>query len=315
MHGRVSKVEMETGTEMKQAIVTFYHHSGFSVAVKDTLLVFDYWEGENRELPEKYRITNDSFEGYKQAFVFISHSHPDHMDPVVFTWKADCPITYIVGYDAAIGTRGRRMSPGDEMPLAPDIRAKAFDSTDLGVSYLVQIYGLNIFHAGDLNLWHWRQESTLREIEAAEEAYQAAVAPITKETIDLAMFPVDPRMGPMFDAGANHFILAVKPKLMIPMHWQGRADVAIDFARRGKTPKTEVLAMTSAGEKVTTLFGENQLELHVVTPKEPVARKHARPMTPPPPQAATPSPVTLEAYDENDPFSDTDLPVSFKNEE
>ena len=46
---------------------------------------------------------------------------------------------------------------------------------------------MNIFHAGDLNLWHWRQESSLREIEAAEEAFRAACEPIPSGVIDLCM--------------------------------------------------------------------------------------------------------------------------------
>ena len=37
--------------------VTYYHHSGFSAAMDDVLLVFDYWLGEKGELPENKRIT------------------------------------------------------------------------------------------------------------------------------------------------------------------------------------------------------------------------------------------------------------------
>ena len=302
-------------TELKRVTLTYHHHSGFSAAVGDTLLVFDYWEGENGGLPETARLTSESFRAYKQAFVFVSHAHPDHLDPVIFTWKPDCPVTYIVSCDAPIGTRGRRMSPGDEMPLGEGARVKAFASTDLGVSYLVMMDGLHIFHAGDLNFWHWREESSLREIEAAEEAYQKAVEPISKERIDLAMFPVDPRMGAMFDAGANQFILSCKPKLLVPMHWQSRAEVAVDFARRAKTPKTEVLALTHPGEKVICAFQENELDLQVITPKaEP--EKHGRPLTPPPPASVgEPGEITLEAYNRSDPFADTDLPVSFDERE
>ena len=29
-----------------QATVTYLFHSGFTVSVEDTLLVFDYWQGE-----------------------------------------------------------------------------------------------------------------------------------------------------------------------------------------------------------------------------------------------------------------------------
>lgn len=76
---------------------------------------------------------------------------------------------------------------------------KAYQSTDLGVAFLVEAYGLRIFHAGDLNLWHWRQESTIREIEAAEKDFYDALEPLKNERIDVAMFPVDPRQGLMYE--------------------------------------------------------------------------------------------------------------------
>ena len=37
--------------------VTYYHHSGFSAAMDDVLLVFDYWLGEKGELPENKRLS------------------------------------------------------------------------------------------------------------------------------------------------------------------------------------------------------------------------------------------------------------------
>ena len=37
---------------MAKYLVTHYYHSGFSVAYEETLLVFDYWRGEDGELPE-----------------------------------------------------------------------------------------------------------------------------------------------------------------------------------------------------------------------------------------------------------------------
>lgn len=72
----------------------------------------------------------------------------------------------------------------------------------------MDIDGFHVFHAGDLNFWHWRDESTVREIDEADEAFRQAVDPIMAEEIDLAFFPVDPRQGRMYDAGANYFILA-----------------------------------------------------------------------------------------------------------
>lgn len=124
--------------------------------------------------------------------------------------------------------------PGDERGFGA-LTVHAYGSTDEGVSFYVNFAGITLFHAGDLNLWHWRDESSITEIEAAERAFYDCVAPIPKQKIDVAFFPVDPRQGSMYDAGAGYFIMTVKPKFFIPMHFQGRPDVALRFAVTGET--------------------------------------------------------------------------------
>ena len=284
----------------KQLKIIYHYHSGFSVQVGGTLLVFDYWEGENRQLSKVGRIDEKFLSAFEQVYVFISHAHQDHLDPVVYLWEnGSVPITYIVSSDAPVGTRGKRIAPGQEKVLSDNVRVKAFQSTDLGVAFLVTAYGLNIFPAGDLNLWHWRQESTLREIEAAEAAFYEATEPIKKEKIDVAMFPVDPRQGMMYDAGANHFILTMKPRVFIPMHWQERPEVAIDFARRARNLNTEVLALTKPGVVANLTFDETVLDIHII---EPPKDFDDLPIAP----ARRPEETIIEG---EDPFADSDLPV------
>lgn len=288
----------------KQMKVTYHYNSGFSIRIGSCLLVFDYWEGEKQQLPEVGKLNRTILSSFEQIYVFVSHSHPDHFSSIIYEWREDLPITYIVSSDMPIGTRGKRIAPLETLTLSKDIVVKAFDSTDLGVSFLVNAYGLSIFHAGDLNLWHWRQESTLREIEASEQAFYDACAPLKEEKIDLAMFPVDPRQGMMYDAGANHFILTQKPRVFIPMHWQDRPEVAIDFARRSKTPQTEILSLTRPGETATITYSSHMLDIHIIEPPKdltdfPIAstrNQERRPLS----------------EDEIDPFADTDLPVNIE---
>ncbi len=287
------------------ASVTYLHHSGFAVAVDSTLLIFDYWQGGVDPLPEDARITEADFANYKQILVFVSHIHEDHYDSVIYTWgqNKQLPITYVVSDDLPIGVRGKRMKAGDTVKLG-EVQVAAYDSTDAGVSFYVTVGGLHIFHAGDLNLWHWREESSLREITAAENAYYAAVEPIAALPIDIAMFPVDPRLGGLFDAGANHFILDVKPRVFIPMHWQGRAEVALDYARRTRTRYTEVLALTMPRERAELTFDDASLHIQVFTARaDALMRKKVQ-------EAAAEAEVKLDAYAADDPFSDTDLPVT-----
>ena len=279
------------------AIVTYFHNSGLSVAIEDTLLIFDYWCGENgAALPPAARITDAELKSYARVLVFVSHEHEDHFDEIIYRWDYEhLPITYIVSDDLPIGKRGKRMKPGDTMTV-DGVEIAAFDSTDKGVSFYVTVDGLHIFHAGDLNLWHWREESTPREIARAEADFYAAVDPLTRVPIDIAMFPVDPRMGGLYDAGANHFVMAVKPSVFIPIHWQGRPEVAVSYARTGHTAFTEVVALTKLREAAVVVFGEFDFQVR----KLPV-----------PDFPASGEPDEKPGVREGgDPFTGTDLPVN-----
>ena len=277
----------------RKATVTYFHHSGFTVEVGETLMVFDYWRGENGELDENTQISERDFIGYKRILVFISHDHEDHLDEIIYSWdNKRFPISYIIASDSAADKRGRRVQPGDMLEIG-DVEVRVFSSTDKGVSFYVTAGDLNIFHAGDLNLWHWREESSLREIAQAERDFYEAMRPIEQLPIDIAMFPVDPRMGGLYDAGANYFVMSAKPRLFIPMHWQGRTEVAASFARKGKTRYTEVLALTKPRERAALEFVENELRIHVFTAPQPVKKRG----------------IEDTVFDAGDPFADTDLPV------
>jgi hypothetical protein len=154
--------------------------------------------------------------------VFVSHGHPDHLDPVVYDWRNDLPgINYVVSNDLPIGKRGRRIGPGEEMTLTQDLAVRAYDSTDLGVSFLVTAYGMTIFHAGDLNLWHWRRKAPCGR-SGREEAFYA-LASHSLRAVSTLRCSRRPRRA-VVHAGANHFILTRSRGLFIPMHWQDRPE-------------------------------------------------------------------------------------------
>ena len=284
----------------KQIKITHYYHSGFSVEFEDLLFIFDYWTGEHQDIPQNRQITSEFLRGFRQVYVLISHEHPDHLDPVVFSWKAPTPIQYIISFDMPAGIRGQRMAPGDEFSPEEGITLKTFDSTDLGVSFLLDLKGTTVFHAGDLNFWHWRNESTPNEISEAEIDFQKAVRPLEKERIDIAFFPVDPRQGSMFEAGANYFILCVKPRLMIPMHYFHRTEIIMDYARTAGNRVTEVLAMPGIGDSIiVNLDNANYMDISFPNNNDVVAIENEKSKE-----------DTIDQIGEDNPFSDTDLPLS-----
>ena len=289
-----------------QLKITHYYHSGFSVACDDILLVFDYWRGEFEELPSDRAITPEELQKYNKVYVMISHEHPDHYDQIVYSWREFADITYIVSYDMPVGTRGKRMSPGDEMKLADGITMTAYGSTDLGISFLVDIDGLKILHAGDLNFWHWRDESTMAEIEEAEAEFTRKVKPLSSVGIDIAMFPVDPRQGSMYEAGANYFILTAKPRLMIPMHYFRRSDIIVEYARLNRTRSTEILAMPGYGDSIGVTRDENgyiDIRLLCMNGEDITFEKNDS------------SQPYEDPLDPSNPFSESDLPINFHAED
>ena len=50
----------------------------------------------------------------------------------------------------------------------------------------------------------------------------------------------------------------VKPKFFIPMHFQGRPDVALRFAVTGETPQTRVIALEQPGDHIDLHLPEDE---------------------------------------------------------
>ena len=287
--------------------VVHYYHSGFSVASGDTLLVFDYWRGEDMELTEERQLREEQIRSFANVVVFISHEHIDHLDPIVFTWKDLTNVIYIVSSDMPVGTRGKRMAPGDTFSPVPGVDVTAFDSTDLGVSFLVDFNTLRIFHAGDLNFWHWREESSMQDIEEADAEFRKVVSTISGEDIDIAFFPVDPRQGTMYEAGANYFIMSVKPRILIPMHYFHRADIAQEYARTASSRDTEVLAMPLYGDTIRIeIDDEGYLN---VTPIRLTDASGKTSETENPGEEPAPDFFDPE-LDHDNPFAESDLPIA-----
>ena len=81
--------------------------------------------------------------------------------------------------------------------------------------------GVRLFHAGDLNNWHWSEESTPQEIRKAEGDYLAEIRDLQQEAPadDVALFPVDRRMGRDYMRGALQFVERIKTRIFVPMHF------------------------------------------------------------------------------------------------
>lgn len=209
--------------------ITYLDHSGFSVSVGGALLVFD----EYNPVPSPDGggvVTAQDLEQHTVRALFLSHSHSDHWCREVTQLPFD---GVYISEDFPTDAPGRRVKAGDVLH-EHGLTIRAFGSTDLGVSFLVDAGGKRLFHAGDLNNWHWEDESTPQEIAEAERDFEAVLRRLAPYagTVDIAFFPLDPRMGKNTARGILRFMQVMRPQLVIPMHTQGDAALAERFAAK-----------------------------------------------------------------------------------
>lgn len=215
--------------------VTYLDHSGFAVTTPEAVMVFDYYKDPDKKLEKVLREAPD-----KDVLFFVSHHHPDHFSTSIFELAQDRKRTYILSNDIfsrLVPEKGLSvawMSPGDVIDQIPGTsKVKAFKSTDVGVAYAITLPdGKVIFHAGDLNDWHWGQMSSPHDAHKAEKAFITIIDRIAEEypKVDIAMFPVDARMGQDFARGANIFLEKIKVANFFPMHFWGEPQKACDFS-------------------------------------------------------------------------------------
>ena len=74
---------------------------------------------------------------------------------------------------------------------------RTLKSTDEGVAFLIRIGERIIYHAGDLNWWHWEEESP-RYNKLMMQRYQREIEKLEGRHIDVAFVPADPRQGEQY---------------------------------------------------------------------------------------------------------------------
>ena len=214
--------------------VTYIYHSGFAVELDNCILLFDYYKGE---LPR--------WEKNKMIYVFASHKHQDHFQLKIFDLAKEYPkIHYFLGSD--IKLNGKYL---ERKNIAPSIKENitnvgknkrlSFDkieilslrSTDEGVAFIISAEGRNIYHAGDLNWWHWDGEPYPFNENMARD-YKKEIDSIQGMHFDAAFVPLDPRLGHAYGFGMDYFLKHTNADKVFPMHmWE-------EYGYIGKYKKT-----------------------------------------------------------------------------
>jgi L-ascorbate metabolism protein UlaG (beta-lactamase superfamily) len=207
---------------MKDLKIYYIYHSCFLIETKNFIIIFDYFKTLEDKFKNEFSLREKISNTKKEILVFSSHSHYDHFNEEIFSWKNKYSvIKYILSKDIKLKIKKENyfiIGEGEKFKL-DNVEIKAYGSTDIGLSFLIKVDTIKIFHAGDLNWWYWKDD-TKEEEKIMRELYQSIIEKIkVNVNIDVAFFPVDPRLEEFCYLGAEYFAEYVKPKVIIPMHF------------------------------------------------------------------------------------------------
>ncbi|MBO5072199.1 MAG: MBL fold metallo-hydrolase [Eubacterium sp.] len=237
--------------------VTFIAHSGFLVETASAYFLFDYFKGEIPELDQK-----------KPLVVFVSHSHRDHYNPVVFDLFETYPwVHYVLDKDCGIKwklrecadqgtdlaaklTRVRKNQTYElTIPDGGTLQITTLRSTDAGVAYLLDYGGLRIYHAGDLSHWIWKDKPEDYNRRMAER-YLREMEKLKGITVDVAFVPLDPRLLQDTPVGLEVFLEHVQAGKVFPMHVWEKFSVIQRFVKEHPCYRDIVVCLSGNGESI-----------------------------------------------------------------
>lgn len=237
--------------------LTYIFHSGFAVELTGCIIIIDFYKDS---INETTGIVHDSIlkNAQKPIYVLSTHSHYDHFNSEILEWrKLNSNIKYIFSSEIAESTKKKEDNVIylDKLETYKDdlLKIKAFGSTDLGGSFLIEHDTQSIFHAGDLNNWHWKEESTNEEIEEAETWYLNELSLLYQEQkeIDLVMFPIDHRLGKDYCRGGIQFLEKIRTHFFAPMHFGEDYKSANHFKEYAERNNCHFLEINKRGETFT----------------------------------------------------------------
>lgn len=236
------------------ASVWYLYHSGFALKTQNHFLIFDYYiDKPDGGIPSLHTgVINPSELSGERVLVFSSHSHGDHFTPRIFDWQKDLDIKYILSHDIRSAKKpadALSVHPGGEYDVG-DVHISALKSTDKGVAFVVDVDGLCVYHAGDLNWWHWEGEPDNENRQMAGN-YKKEINKLRGRQLDIAFVPLDPRLEKDYLRGLDYLAKTADLKTIFPMHFGSNYSVFewIKSDTRAAAYLNQIKTITRRGEK------------------------------------------------------------------
>lgn len=215
--------------------ITYLAHSGFLVETQNYNLIFDYYKG-----------TVPTVNSTKKTIVFVSHNHFDHFNKEIFQLFSKA--VFVLSNDITSKHNCVFIGPNETLTL-DHLVIETFKSTDEGVAFLLKVDGNTIYHAGDLNLWKWKEETNVYN-KKMEVDFTTEIKKIGQQTIDLAFLPLDPRQEEFFSCGFHYFMEHTNTLKAVPMHFGDKYSIIDAFLSLDKTQKykEKVVQLAALGQ-------------------------------------------------------------------
>jgi len=231
-----------------EARIWYLGHCGFAVRTAKHLLIFDYQE--RRDGPQSR--TRGGAAGLDTGWVdpaaiardkvrvFVSHSHEDHFDPVIFGWRKAVPdIAYYFGWKAAddpanhylVGPRATYAGDGLEI-----FTINSHHSGVPEVAFLVKVDGLVIYHNGDYRMDYRADFPYLQQrVERIDLAFVLGVAGETEQ----------------YALQSRDLFERFKPGAVFPMHAEAGARMYREFeaAFGARIPGLPIMVPEKLGDR------------------------------------------------------------------
>ncbi|TFH64433.1 MAG: MBL fold metallo-hydrolase [Candidatus Zixiibacteriota bacterium] len=208
-----------------EAYVWYLLHCGYAIKTSTKLLIFDYVRTTRdvTKTPTVQSLTSGLINPDEikdlDVYVFVSHSHEDHYDPIILDWRKRIRnLTYIFGWQATDDSSHYHLV-GPRASLQIDdmsIYTINWRSGVPEVAYLVKTDGLTIFFQGD-----YRSDS------GADIDYLLDKC----DTVDMAFLGAHTRRWGDASARIVRIMERLRPRVVFPMHYGGKEQAYRLFAR------------------------------------------------------------------------------------
>lgn len=236
--------------------ITYIFHSCYMIEFDGFSVLFDYYRDAQREdgscWVKDYLLNKE-----EDLYVLCSHSHSDHFNPEILNWKQRKEnITYVFSDEllqSGAASASVHFLAKEEVFADHRLKIKAFGSTDVGGSFLITYNNRQYFHAGDLNNWQWNEEVDKSESLVYENNYLCELELLAEKTdrLQIAMFPLDPRLGKDFMRGAEQFVSRINTAYLFPMHFGEQYEEVNRFGEIAKQYGCNYMPVTQLGQMFT----------------------------------------------------------------